>query len=111
MPTLGTEYTQTVKAQTCPTVKDIYWAAGFYDGEGCASWAEKRRACIRVTQKDTWPLERLLSLFGGRITQNKQGYFVWSLYGARARGFAMTIYTLLSPRRQEQVRKLFGPNA
>ena len=87
-----------------PTSLDIAWAAGVYEGEGCASG--KGPGTIMVTQQDTWILERLKALFGGSFykTYNGSGCTNWVLCGARARGFALTIYAYLSPRRREQIR-------
>ena len=63
----------------------------------------------RVVQKDLWVLERFQLLFGGSIgtCHSKDGrtWSYWHVSGARARGFLMSIYGLLSPRRQEQIRK------
>lgn len=87
------------------TTNDIRWAAGFYEGEGTAG----RHATEHVTisQKDPWTLERMRALFGGSIYKLDPKYCCaqWSVTGARARGFLMSIYGLLSPRRQEQARK------
>jgi len=91
---------------------DFQWAAGFYEGEGYARRMTRGEQVI-VAQKDPWSLERLRALFGGSITHrdistpagNPTEIYNWSLTGARARGFLMSIYGLLSPRRQEQARK------
>ena len=64
-----------------------------------------------MIQQDLWMLEKLKELFGGTISHRKRSgisnkdYRLWRISGARARGFAMTIYKFLSPRRQEQLRK------
>lgn len=85
------------------THDDFVWAAGFYEGEGSAS-----NGYVNITQKDTWSLTRLRSLFGGNISiQGADGMNQWSVSGARGRGFIQSIYGLLSPRRQEQIRKSF----
>ena len=82
-----------------PTVKDVYWAAGFYDGEGSCIYVDHG---IRATASQKGPelLERMKALFGGSV---KVGY--WYAGGARAAGFLMTIHPLLSTRRQEQVQE------
>jgi len=87
-----------------PTVQDIYWAAGIYEGEGTCN-NPKNSEKVAVSQKDTWLLYRLQELFGGAIYPDHKPCSVWNLSGARARGFLQTIYMLLSPRRQEQIRK------
>jgi hypothetical protein len=67
-----------------PTLNNIYWAAGIYEGEGTC---QSTRNCVgvHITQKDPWILHELQSL--------------------RARGFLYTIFPLLSPRRKEQAKK------
>lgn len=87
---------------------DIIWAAGIYEGEGHAA-ALGRYPCAVVTipQKGRWLPARLRSLFGGSVSpEQKSGIFIWTICGARARGFLMSVYGLLSPRRQEQARKV-----
>jgi len=81
---------------------DIAWAAGIYEGEGCCN----KDGALHVAQKDPWLLLRLQAFFGGSVTETKgKRCGVWLVSGARARGFAMTIYSLLSPRRQAQIRR------
>jgi hypothetical protein len=102
-----------------PEMKDIYWAAGFYEGEG-SYVANKQKtkvtgSGIKIMQKQKWPLEYMRDFFGGSLclytkksgTKVGQQYWWWTLHGPRARGFIMTIYSLLSPRRQGQIRKVF----
>jgi len=90
-----------------PTNRDIVWAAGFYEGEGYVT----SRLQARISQVNPWPLERMRALFGGSVytythpsRPNEQPCTVWALSGSRARGFLMTIYSLLSPRRQAQIK-------
>jgi hypothetical protein len=91
------------------TPVDIAWAAGIFEGEGTCPRRSKsnRTTTASVTQKDLWLLHRMQSLFGGTVRQypQKEGtYGRWSCSGERARGFVMTIYTLMSPRRRAQIR-------
>ena len=97
-----------------PNARDIAWAAGIYEGEGCADGAYGKRRRIIVTQKDPWLLLRLKSLFGGKIVQAKVRQFNvcrWIVDGPRAAGFALTIFTYLSPRRRGQIKKAFRWNS
>lgn len=101
-----------LEAKEHPTNIDIAWAAGIWEGEGncCStSWSKEGQkhttTKIVVTQKDPWLLNKLKLLFGGSICKHSF-CFQWSITGARARGFIMTIYTFLSPRRKEQVRNV-----
>lgn len=104
-----------------PTVQDICWAAGIWEGEGsCQRTAGSEHAT--VSQKDLWLLYKFQDLFGGSVRQrdvNKSKSKIfgkeyericgeWYTSGARARGFLMTIYKFLSPRRQDQVQKALG---
>lgn len=107
-----------------PTMSDLAWAAGIYEGEGSVHGANVRH-CITVTvaQKDPWLLHKLAALFGGRVFKcqpksREDGRFScdyihrWDLGGARARGFAYTIFSFLSPRRRQQICKaLISSNA
>ena len=89
----------------CPTIRDIIWAAGFYEGEGTCGHNGGHSCQVGITQKDAWTLRRMQALFGGGVgEQGRRGCFQWHISGARARGFLMTIYGLLSPRRQAQIR-------
>ena len=94
------------------TRDDIIWAAGIFEGDGTCGWSGKTEHAI-VCQKDTWLLEKLRSLFGGNIYTNTRTSIDgvdrvihnWRISGARARGLLQSIYGLLSPRRQKQIRR------
>lgn len=85
-------------------MQDIYWAAGLFEGEGSIA----KHAIAFVTQKDAWVLLRVRSLFGGTVggpyVWRTRTFYRWFAAGARGRGFLMTIYPLLSPRRRQQIR-------
>jgi hypothetical protein len=87
---------------------DLYWAAGFMEGEG--SFGNQRaNIYASAVQVQREPLERLQALFGGRIhecTQRPTGcsnYFRWGMTGSPAAGIAMTLFTLMSPKRKNQI--------
>lgn len=86
-------------------MRDIAWAAGIFEGEGTAGhWDGSTK--VHVVQKGDWLPLRLQALFGGGIYFKSKGrYALWSLGGPRARGFLLTIFPFLSPRRREQVRR------
>jgi hypothetical protein len=86
-----------------PTSLDLAWAAGIYEGEGSCYYGHTEQAS--VAQKGLWLTSKLQALFGGSVCVCADDLHVWQVYGARARGFLMSIYGLLSPRRQEQIRK------
>ena len=99
-------------ATVSPSARNIEWAAGIYEGEGSVKLYGRKGKSVgkniaaTVSQKDRWLLERFEQFFGGRIVgPNKRGMSYWHVSGARARGFLMTIYGLLSPRRREQIKE------
>jgi hypothetical protein len=92
-------------AQETPTPCDLAWAAGIYEGEGACSDLH----AVSVTQKDTWLLYRLKSKFGGKVALNySNGCSRWVATGSRARGFLMTIFLFLSPKRKLQALSFLG---
>lgn len=108
-----------IHATASPTIRDLEWAAGFLEGEGSFTKsaykiaAENRVAStvrVTATQMTLEPLERLQRIFGGKVSRVKDrpshGVGVWHWYtsGVFARGIMMTLYSLLSPRRQAQIR-------
>lgn len=104
MPQLGYVQPATPKATKHPTLCDIAWAAGFLEGEGCFTW--KDTECIVAPQVQREPLSRLASLFGGTIRdRHGRGQVEWAVSGSRARGVMMTIYSFMSPRRKEQIKR------
>lgn len=97
-----------------PTSFDLVWAAGIFEGEGYCGY-EPRKSAIRaaVSQNGLWLPTKLQALFGGSIGQRKERHrfnyselhYNWTINGSRARGFLMTIFQFLSPRRKLQIRK------
>lgn len=113
---LGLSYHKHVKVATkCPTAEDLYWIAGFLEGEGCfrRSGPKKETETVQCNNTDMEPLTRLQEIFGGSlIDQPKKHYnprakdqFSWYACGARARGIMQTLYPLVGERRQQQIRK------
>ena len=94
-----------------PCTLDLAWAAGVFEGDGSCGRRPRGGCAADVVQKDRWLPERLRALLGGSVRSYHMGatgqtYFRWTINGARARGFIMTVYGLLSPRRQKQVREV-----
>lgn len=98
-------------------INDIYWAAGFMEGEGCFSKSISQSSLslnVSAGQLTLEPLKRLASLFGGCIytrygkvyTGGK--YYVWYCGSARAAGVAMTLYGLMTKRRKVQIDNSLG---
>ena len=94
------------------STQDIVFAAGFYEGDGYCYY-NKLSETVRVGQKDPEILHRLRAKFGGVMRKDSdvtergtpRTIYTWQITGARARGFLMSIYGLLSQRRQGQIRK------
>lgn len=105
-----------MKATRSPTDRDLAWAAGFLEGEGCFSKNVGRsvsavgNARVHAGQVQREPLERLLEIFGGSLSKprwdgklNHQPVYVWSVTGMRARGVMMTLYLFMSPLKKDQI--------
>ena len=105
---LGRAKATTPRAIKTPTIRDLDWAAGFLEGEGCFHQTRNSESAS-ATQNLREPLERLQRLLGGGITiPRASGVMCWQTYGPRARGIAMTLYGLLSARRQRQIQRMLG---
>jgi len=108
----GYERPGTPKATRSPETKDLYWAAGFIEGDGCFSQDQGRYPKVSVGQVQKEPLLRLQEIFGGAIytanrnRDNEQDGWQWAATGARARGIIMTLYVIMSPRRQAQIKRV-----
>ena len=89
---------------------DIHYVAGFLEGEGSFSIRGKVDPAVSATQADREPLEKLSALFGGHIYPckpnrvSKKPLWVWNLNGKQAVGLMMTIYCLMTQRRQQQIQ-------
>lgn len=100
--------------------EELAWAAGFFDGEGTASYersGQYGQLRLQVGQKDRRPLDRFCAAVGvGRIyTSNKRDIFRWhtnrSADAIAAIGF---LWTWLDQPKREQVRSAmstFGKSA
>jgi hypothetical protein len=103
-------YWNKTRAIEHPTIFDIAWAAGIYEGEGCVILRrDKGWISIHVNQNDPWLVEKLIRLFGGSKFTGKtpkgKPHFRWDLHGARACGFLLTVYKFLSPRKQQKIKE------
>jgi hypothetical protein len=85
---------------------DIGYAAGLYEGEGSIQSTSNRLkkiyCYVSMTQKDPEPLVKMQKLFGDEI-KVYGGYNYWRLYGIEMREFVLTIFSLLSSRRRNQI--------
>jgi len=88
--------------ESLPDPSDLSWFVGFYEGEGTASHNQ-----MLIWQKDLEPLQKVKSIWGGVIREQK-GYstrWCWYASGDLARGIAKIIYPTLSKRRQLQLSR------
>jgi hypothetical protein len=89
---------------------DLYWAAGFMEGEG-SFMNQRNNVSLSAVQVQREPLNRLHALFGGTICECKKqndrcsDYFKWQVTGSKAVGLAMTLFSLMSPRRKAQIEQ------
>lgn len=105
-PSAGLWVKEDIAPTQSPTIRDIAWAAGIFEGEGSCrrDGPNGRGTHAEVGQKDPELLHRLRALFGGNVwSSSTKDYHVWHLGGARARAFLLTIYTELTQRRRRQV--------
>ena len=100
------------------TVVDLAWASGIYEGEGSVGGRHNGHRGVRVSiaQKDRWILDKFVEIFGGAVYPHwrearstaQENYWAWIAYGSVARGFLLSIFTWLSPRRRGQIRSAFA---
>lgn len=94
------------------TIKDIAWTSGFIEGEGSfgGSHNGKSGSMITAWQVQKQPLEKLLELYGGSISfrhpSQRTSIWQWCLYGNKSIGLMMTIYSLMSSKRKEQIKRI-----
>mgnify|MGYP001564057376 CR=1 FL=1 len=104
----GYLYKQDIPSKRRPSLLDIAWAAGIFEGEGSCH-SPKNSTIATVVQKDEWLLRCLQELFGGAVSKRRtKDISDWRLCGAAARGFLFTIFTFLSPRRRIQAIAALG---
>src|SRR4029077_13169376 len=96
-------------------LKELYWLAGFLEGEGTFYWVKRgQRPLITAVQVQKQPLERIKATFGGAIrlrkrpsnSRNNQDCYTWTLYNKNAVSLMMTLYCLMSHKRQGQIKKV-----
>ena len=92
-------------------IKDLYWAAGFLDGEGCFCFSKPHKVLVQAVQLEKELLERLQKLFGGvlRLIKTPEGKPCWqwsTSSPSRAVGIMFTLFSLLSLKRQGKIKKV-----
>lgn len=98
--------------QFAMNIKELYWAAGFIEGEGSFKFQKPSGLQITAVQVQEQPLLRLQAVLGGTITgphsprdPKHASQYHWQASSVRAAGMMMTLFSLLSPRRKAQVRE------
>jgi hypothetical protein len=96
-----------LEASATPSLIDIAWSAGIYEGEGTIRLCGrgKRGLALAVAQKDPEILHRMRDWFGGSVGNPSGGNCCYRLdiCGDRARVFIALTYPYLSKRRKIQV--------
>ena len=113
----GRRFASVPRAATKPTKAELLYAAGLLEGEGCFHWGRlcpkgnRSGSALACAMTDKEPLEKLQQLFGGslrplKLNPPRKQAWRWLASGARGRGGVMTLFQFMSPRRQEQIRKM-----
>lgn len=90
-------------------VNDLEWMAGFLEAEGCFHYSKSKHLNVSAGQVQAEPLERLQVMLGGGLGKyvDSRGHandiHRWSAVHSRAAGIMMTLYPLMSPKRQAEI--------
>ena len=91
------------------SLNDLYWVAGFLEGEGSFMKCGVGTIVVSATQVQREPLTRLHKFFGGNLNsfsrKDVKGnvYHRWQIYGPKAEIIMKMLFPILSPRRQNQI--------
>ena len=97
--------------------KDIAWMAGIIEGEGCIHYSSGSSPTISVVMSDKDVIDKVSFLFGiktyGPFSQKREGKKYkpqWKaiVFGARAVGWMMTIYSLMGERRRAKIGEVLS---
>lgn len=89
------------------STQQIAWLAGLLEGEGSFMWTKTPVISVQMTDRDI--VCRVASIIGGNVAGpyvNKYGHKpTWAcrVYGPRAAGWMMTLFTFLGERRQAKI--------
>lgn len=90
------------------SINDLYWAAGFLEGEG-SFYRNGGTIVISAVQVQREPIDRLHKLLGGNIStfsrKEVRGniYHRLNIYGMRAEALMKMLFPIMSPKRQNQI--------
>jgi hypothetical protein len=91
-----------------PSILEVAWAAGIYEGEGSCITSDKKKNAfsVMIAQKDPELLYRLRDMFGGSVKPYMNGGFSinhWRVSGNYGRVFLALIFPYLTARRKAQI--------
>lgn len=95
------------------TIKQIAWVAGILEGEGYFGYSGNTpRITVGMTDEDT--IDKVSNIIGGSryteipkdIRTNNKTVFLAAVAGDTAIQWMMTIYSLMSSRRQAKIREI-----
>ncbi len=89
------------------SIKDLYWLAGFLDGEGYFGSSGKRKSSplISVSQKGRELLDRLVILLKHGKVYTCKDKFAYYCTGRRSIEVMMTIFPLMSEKRRSEIKR------
>lgn len=82
----------------------IIWAAGFLEGDGCFILRKNRYIAVQASQVNAEPIADLVRWFNGAVSHS-DGIYLWRLSRHNAAALMMTLYSFMSERRKNQIRK------
>lgn len=88
-------------------ISELKWVAGFLEGEG-SFVAHNGSPTVSALQVQKWPIEKLNIFLKGKVYPQKtkrQTAWVWRLNVLNSISIMMTLYSIMSPRRKEQINK------
>ena len=94
------------------SLKDIYWLAGLLEGEGCFHIRTKHNPIIQLAMTDLDVMIHAAQILGAykvvKCKQDTRGgkrLYRLNVYGRRAIGWMLTLFSLLGERRQAKIKE------
>lgn len=92
------------------TLTEIAWLAGLIEGEGSFIYKESDSPLISIQMTDEDVIRRVSVLFGTNVrgpyvrTDGHQTTWTCVVYGAKAVGWMLTLFTFMGERRKAKIR-------
>ncbi len=92
------------------TPNKLEWAAGFLEAEGCFHYKRGGQLTVSAAQVKDGSLEQLQGIFGGKIYRKNDQHGptsacrVWMVTNQKAAEVSMTMFCLMSPKRQGEIK-------